>query len=197
MELQEELRSLELGNLTISDYFKKLKMVSDLLSNLESLVDKKSLVMHAINGLGERYEQFAGIMRHKTKRPTLLKTRSTLLLKESRLNRRDARSQTRYNDTPSSSTVLMTTGLKASKGEQSLNPAHIAAARPDQHVMSQPTPQAFGPSGILGPHLIIVASVPDTTTPGRWVFEPYGDQPSYLPHAFNAISHRYLDTDSG
>ncbi|GJT43822.1 hypothetical protein Tco_0952537 [Tanacetum coccineum] len=48
-----ELRSLELGNLTISEYFKKIKMVSDLLSNIESPVDENSLVMHAINGLSE------------------------------------------------------------------------------------------------------------------------------------------------
>ncbi|GKC83433.1 hypothetical protein Tco_1139150 [Tanacetum coccineum] len=76
-------------------------------------------------------------------------------------------------------------------GQQSLNPAHIAVARQAQPVtsqQSQPTPQAFGPSGILGPHPSTVASVPNTTTPGRCVFEPYGDQPSYLPHAFNAMS---------
>ncbi|GJT66593.1 hypothetical protein Tco_1018073, partial [Tanacetum coccineum] len=38
-----------------------------------------------------------------------------LLLEESRLNCRDARSQTRHNDTPSSSTVLMDIGLNPSK----------------------------------------------------------------------------------
>ncbi|GJT44449.1 ribonuclease H-like domain-containing protein [Tanacetum coccineum] len=263
MELQEELRLLELGNLTISEYFKKIKMVSDLLSNIESPVDENSLVMYAINGHGERYEQVAGIIRHKTKRPTLLETRSMLLLEESRLNRRDARSQTRHNDTLSSSTVLMATGPNPSKGnnqkqvcrnfqrghcrfgakcrylhvrrtdtnqpgiswnspdnlissQQPLNPAHIAAARQAQPAMSrvsfgyqpptprsgatqqsQPTPQAFGPSGILGPHPSTVASVPNTTTLGRWVFEPYGDQPSYLPQAFNAMSLQYPDPDSG
>ncbi|GJX90488.1 ribonuclease H-like domain-containing protein [Tanacetum coccineum] len=151
-----------------------------------------------------------------------------LLLEESRLNRRDARSQTRHNDTPSSSTVLMATGPNPSKGtswnspgnltssQQPLNPAHIAAARQAQPAMSrvsfgyqpptprsgatqqsQPTPQAFGPSSILGPHPSTVASVPNNTTPGRWVFEPYGDQPSYLPQAFNAMSLQYPDPESG
>ncbi|PWA87662.1 hypothetical protein CTI12_AA127550 [Artemisia annua] len=91
MELQEELQSLELGNLTISEYLKKIKMVSDLLSNIDSLIDEKSLVTHAIIDLGKRYEQVAGIIRHMTKRPTLLEILSMLMLEESsdsRLNRR-------------------------------------------------------------------------------------------------------------
>ncbi|GKE62825.1 hybrid signal transduction histidine kinase M, partial [Tanacetum coccineum] len=264
MELQEELRSLELGNLTISEYFKKIKMVADLLLNIESLVDEKTLVMHAINGLGEKYEQVAGIIRHKKTRPTLLETRSMLLLEESRLNRRDARSQTHHNDTSSSPTILIATGSNPSKGNSQKQvcrnfqrghcrfgakcryihvkqngpnaqgnmsnptgnfiPAHMALARlaqpaisratfgyqPDPRVQQrgpttwsgsrqQPTPptQAFGPSGILGPHPGSIAAGPNTTTPGRWVFEPYGDQPTSLPQAFNAMSLQYQDTDSG
>ncbi|GJY40361.1 ribonuclease H-like domain-containing protein [Tanacetum coccineum] len=46
-------------------------MVVDLLSNIESPVDEKTLVMHAINGIGEKYEQVAGIILHKKKRPTI------------------------------------------------------------------------------------------------------------------------------
>nr|GEU54164.1 retrotransposon protein, putative, unclassified [Tanacetum cinerariifolium] len=166
MELQEELRSLELGNLTISEYFKKIKMVSDLLSNIESPVNENSLVM-------------------------------------------DARSQTCHNDTSSSSTFLMDTSPNPSK-------AHIAAAhqaqpamslvsfgyqlstpRPGTTQQSQPTPQAYSPSGILGLHPSTVASILNTTTRGRWVFEPYGYQPSYLPQAFNTVSLQDPDPDSG
>ncbi|GKC23612.1 Myb-like protein P, partial [Tanacetum coccineum] len=56
MELHEELRSLELGTLSIAEYFKRIKVVSDLLSNIESPVDDKNLVMYAVNGLGDKYD---------------------------------------------------------------------------------------------------------------------------------------------
>ncbi|GJW88092.1 hypothetical protein Tco_0163432 [Tanacetum coccineum] len=50
LELHEELRSLDLGNLTIAEYFKKIKVTADLLSNIDAAVDEKTLVMYAING---------------------------------------------------------------------------------------------------------------------------------------------------
>ncbi|GJZ44585.1 ribonuclease H-like domain-containing protein [Tanacetum coccineum] len=108
MELHEELRSLELGTLSIAEYFKRIKVVSDLLSNIESPVDDKNLVMYAVNGLGDKYDHVASIIRHSKNPLTLLETRSMLLLEESRLNRKQGRGQAR--DTPSSSTVLMASG---------------------------------------------------------------------------------------
>ncbi|GKF80492.1 hypothetical protein Tco_0239094, partial [Tanacetum coccineum] len=47
MELHEELQSLELGILSIGEYFKKIKVGSDFLSNIESPIDDKNLVMYA------------------------------------------------------------------------------------------------------------------------------------------------------
>ncbi|PWA61107.1 hypothetical protein CTI12_AA376330 [Artemisia annua] len=105
MELHEELRSLELGSLSIAEYFKKIKVASDLLSNIESPIDDKNLVMYAVNGLGDKYDHVASIIRHSKNPLTLLETRSMLLLEESRLNRKQGRGHPR--DTPSSSTVLM------------------------------------------------------------------------------------------
>ncbi|GKB04673.1 hybrid signal transduction histidine kinase M [Tanacetum coccineum] len=67
LELQEELRSLDLGNLTIADYFKRIKVTADLLSNIDAAVDEKTLVMYAINGLGDRYDHVASITRHNPK----------------------------------------------------------------------------------------------------------------------------------
>ncbi|GKB11647.1 hypothetical protein Tco_0845570 [Tanacetum coccineum] len=54
MELHEELRSMKLGNMSISEYFKKIKVASDLLSNIGSPIDNKNLVMCAVNGLGDK-----------------------------------------------------------------------------------------------------------------------------------------------
>ncbi|GJR77800.1 ribonuclease H-like domain-containing protein [Tanacetum coccineum] len=45
MELHEELRSLEFRSLTTVEYFKKIKVISDLLSNIDSLVSEKNLLM--------------------------------------------------------------------------------------------------------------------------------------------------------
>nr|GEU99857.1 hypothetical protein [Tanacetum cinerariifolium] len=100
MELHEQLRYLELGSLSISEYFKKIKVIFDLLSNIESFVSEKNLIMYAVNGLAEKYEHVASIIRH-TKTPlTLLETRSMLLLEESRLSHKQGRDNAR--DTTSS-----------------------------------------------------------------------------------------------
>nr|GEY30480.1 myb-like protein P [Tanacetum cinerariifolium] len=108
MELHEELWSLELDTLSIAEYFKRIKVVSDLLSNIESPVDEKNLVMYAVNGLGDKYDHVARIILHFKNPLTLLETRYMLLSEESRLNRKQGRGHTR--DTPSSPTVLMATG---------------------------------------------------------------------------------------
>ncbi|PWA74910.1 hypothetical protein CTI12_AA231450 [Artemisia annua] len=84
---------------------KKIKVSTDLLSNIDDAVDEKTLVMYAINGLVDRYDHVASIIRHRPKRPTLFETRSMLLLEESRLNRKQNRPHT--GDNSSSPTVLV------------------------------------------------------------------------------------------
>ncbi|PWA64309.1 hypothetical protein CTI12_AA344550 [Artemisia annua] len=121
MELHEELRSMELGSLSIAEYFKRIKVISDLLSNIGSPMDYKNLVMYAVNGLGEKYEHVGSIIRHSKSPLSLLETRSMLLLEESRLNRKQAHGNAR--DTPSSSTVLMAatgSGNKLGNGKKEL-----------------------------------------------------------------------------
>ncbi|GJQ89175.1 hybrid signal transduction histidine kinase M [Tanacetum coccineum] len=144
MELHEELRSLELGTLSIVEYFKKIKVVSDLLSNIESPIDDKNLVMYDVNGLGDKYDHMASIIRHSKNPLTLLETRSMLLLEESHLNHKQGRGHAR--DTSSSSIVLMDAGSRNN------NKGNI-----------------------------------------------YVDQPTTIPHAFNATTLRYADNneDSG
>ncbi|GJV29287.1 hybrid signal transduction histidine kinase M [Tanacetum coccineum] len=82
MELHEEPHSTELGNLSIAEYFKKIKVTADLLANIDSAVEDKNLVIYAVNGLGDRYEHVASIIRHSKTSLTLLETRSMLLLEE-------------------------------------------------------------------------------------------------------------------
>ncbi|GJU89516.1 hybrid signal transduction histidine kinase M [Tanacetum coccineum] len=101
----EELYSLDLGNLTIAEYFKKIKVTPDLLSSIDAAVDEKTLVMYVINGLGDHYDHVPSIIRHNPKRPTLLETRSMLLLEELCMNRKQNCSHT--SDNSSSPTVLV------------------------------------------------------------------------------------------
>ncbi|GKC29603.1 ribonuclease H-like domain-containing protein [Tanacetum coccineum] len=108
MELQEELHSLDLGSLSIVEYLKKIKLISDLLTNIDSPISEKNLIMYAANGLSEKYEHVASIIGHNKIPMTLLGVRSMLLLEESRLSRKQGRESTR--DTPSSSTVLLASG---------------------------------------------------------------------------------------
>ncbi|GJZ82736.1 ribonuclease H-like domain-containing protein, partial [Tanacetum coccineum] len=108
MQLDNDLRNIELGNLTITEYFHKINRLADLLDNIDAPVDEKNLVTYAINGLGDKYEQVAGIIRHRDPPPTLAQTQSMLLLEESRLARKTNRPSAR-DSTSSSPHVLAAT----------------------------------------------------------------------------------------
>ncbi|GJT49037.1 ribonuclease H-like domain-containing protein [Tanacetum coccineum] len=64
MDLHDELHSLKIGSLTISEYFKKIKVISVLLSNIDSPVFEKNWLMYAANGLPTN-TSIASIIHHK------------------------------------------------------------------------------------------------------------------------------------
>ncbi|GJX83359.1 hybrid signal transduction histidine kinase M [Tanacetum coccineum] len=106
MQLDNDLRNIELRNLTITEYFHKINRLADLLANIDAPVDEKNLVAYAINGLGDKYEHVAGIIRHRETSPTFAQTQSMLLLEESRLARKTTRQSAR-DPTSSSPHVLL------------------------------------------------------------------------------------------
>ena len=55
MELDDELRSLTIGDSSIIDYCNKIESISDLLTNIGSPVSERNLVIYAINGLSQKY----------------------------------------------------------------------------------------------------------------------------------------------
>nr|GFB24000.1 hypothetical protein [Tanacetum cinerariifolium] len=79
MELQEELRSLDLGSLSIGEYFKKIKLISDLLTNVDSPISEKNLIMYAANGLSDKYEHIQGFNRRAESLMRSLQTVSDVL----------------------------------------------------------------------------------------------------------------------
>ncbi|CAH1425424.1 unnamed protein product [Lactuca virosa] len=87
IELDQELRTLTLGDLTISQYCERMKVISDLLANIGSPVPEHTLVTYLINGLSPKYDNIATVLRHQNPPPSLLKCRSILTLEERTLNR--------------------------------------------------------------------------------------------------------------
>lgn len=87
MQLNEDLRNIELGDLSITKYCHKLKVISDVLENIGKSIDETTLVMHMINGLSDKYDNIAGIIRHKKPLPSFVEARAMLELEESRLSR--------------------------------------------------------------------------------------------------------------
>ncbi|PWA50227.1 hypothetical protein CTI12_AA475400 [Artemisia annua] len=91
LELESELRSMDLGSMSISEYFKRIKVISELLANIDSPIEERPC----------------------TKRPTLLEARSMLLVEESRMNHKNKNFVTHENT--SSPTVLMA-GTSSNRG---------------------------------------------------------------------------------
>lgn len=83
--LDAELRTIQLGEMSISDYCHKIKVIADLLANINEPVSQRTLVMSTVNGLTEKYKQVAGIIRHQKSMPTFLEVRTMLMTEESRL----------------------------------------------------------------------------------------------------------------
>nr|GEY99129.1 hybrid signal transduction histidine kinase M [Tanacetum cinerariifolium] len=106
MQLDNDLRNIELENLTITEYFHKINCLADLLDNIGAPVDEIFFVTYAINRLGDKYEQVARIIRHRDPPPTFAQTQSMLLLEESRLARKSNR-QSAHDSTSSLPHVLL------------------------------------------------------------------------------------------
>nr|GEW38148.1 hybrid signal transduction histidine kinase M-like [Tanacetum cinerariifolium] len=85
-ELENELSFLDIGSVSIFEYLKRIKVIVDLLANIDSLIEENTLVMCVVNGLDDKFEHATMIIRHSTKRPTLIATRLMLLVEESRMN---------------------------------------------------------------------------------------------------------------
>ncbi|XP_010501787.1 PREDICTED: uncharacterized protein LOC104779092 [Camelina sativa] len=107
LQLENDLRTLVIGDLNIHDFCQKLKSISDLLANIDSPVSDKALVMHMVNGLSEKFDNIVNVIIHKTPFPSFSEARSMLLMEESRLQKQHRASSTSTLDV-SSPNVLLT-----------------------------------------------------------------------------------------
>ncbi|GJY83295.1 hypothetical protein Tco_0496671 [Tanacetum coccineum] len=127
VELVGELRSLDIGDLTVEAYFRKIDSLATRLDNLGSNITEDDLVTFSINGLSGKYNQVAHVIINRDPFSNLetfpsvvyLETfRSVVSLAETRLNRRNnCFSSSRIS--PYSTTALISqTGTSRSQDSQ-------------------------------------------------------------------------------
>lgn len=105
LQVDTDLRSLEIGDLTILDYCQKLKSYSDLLTNLDAPVADRTLVMYMLNGLNDRFDNIINVIKHREPFPTFDAAQSMLEMEEKRILKFNKTSAT-HKDNASSSTIL-------------------------------------------------------------------------------------------
>lgn len=71
IQLESELRTISQGDLSIHDYFNKIKKISDLLEGIGKKVKEKHVVIHSINGLSSKFDSTADFIRFTKPLPTL------------------------------------------------------------------------------------------------------------------------------
>ncbi|XP_071729300.1 uncharacterized protein [Rutidosis leptorrhynchoides] len=64
MELNAELRDLDIGSLTVEEYFRKIDRIDTHLRNLANTINDSDLVMFTVNGLNAKYVQAKHIILH-------------------------------------------------------------------------------------------------------------------------------------
>lgn len=120
LQIENELRTIVIGDLSIHDYCNKLKTLSDLLANLDSPVPDKSLVMHLLNGLSEKFDNIINVIKHKVPFPSFLETRSMLSMEEDRLSKH-VKPNVTHNDNASAPNVLYTTSAPQQQNSNNSN----------------------------------------------------------------------------
>ncbi|GKE55243.1 hypothetical protein Tco_1494428 [Tanacetum coccineum] len=207
MELHEELRSMKLGNMSISEYFKKIKVASDLLSNIGSPIDNKNLVMCAVNGLGDKYEkQNRGHARDNTSSSTVFMAVGNKNNSSKGPHNKQLCRNFRFGERCKYLHVKQGVNVWNRSGPSTFSQSQFRALNNQSRGAMRPGPtsgsngQAFGPTGIiLGP----VPNQPMHSAYGPRGLRPgsshghwkYSDQPTALPRAFNATTLRYADNN--
>lgn len=106
MQIDNELRTLEIGDLSIREYCQRLKSLADLLTNLEAPVSDRNLVMYMLNGLNEKFDNIINVIKHQKLFPSFDDAKSMLQDEESRL-KKSHKASASHTDHSSSSTGLL------------------------------------------------------------------------------------------
>nr|GEZ54132.1 hybrid signal transduction histidine kinase M [Tanacetum cinerariifolium] len=188
MKFHEEIRSLEIGSLTISEYFKKIKVISDLLSNIDSPVSEKNLLIvssHPKQGRGNARDTHSSSSVLLASSYSINKDRSNKELCRN-FQRGFCRFDERWKFVHSRGSHI---GRPSQWGSQNYSPAPRQCTC-GSNVVSRPNLQASwaGQSSFHQAHLTKPRS--SILNPASYQLVPYGhlDQPTTIPHIFNATT---------
>ncbi|GJU86194.1 ribonuclease H-like domain-containing protein [Tanacetum coccineum] len=87
--LKTELRSIQLGTLSMEAYFQKIESLVTILTSLDCVVNDEDVVHYALEGLLDKYNQVCGYMHYQTIFPDLKTARSLLIAEERRLKSKE------------------------------------------------------------------------------------------------------------
>ncbi|KAL7614658.1 hypothetical protein Lser_V15G08740 [Lactuca serriola] len=105
MELENKLRKMSMGDRSVNEFYKKMKVTADLLGNIGNFAPEHTLLMYFLNGLNLKYDHLVVLIRYKDPLPNLLQAQSILTLEESRLSR-TRQAITHHSDHASAPTVI-------------------------------------------------------------------------------------------
>lgn len=120
LQLDNDLRTKEIGDMTIHEYSHSLKSIADLLENVEAPVSDKTLVMYMLNGLNEKFDHIINVIKHQKPFPSFEDAKSMLEMEETRL-KKPHKGTASHSDHSSSSTALVSTVSDNSKNTTQRN----------------------------------------------------------------------------
>ncbi|GJU27104.1 ribonuclease H-like domain-containing protein [Tanacetum coccineum] len=135
LNLYNELRSINIGKMTVNEYCTKIWSMADRLKNLGCVVSDKNLVIYTVNGLDSKFATLVEIIRHRETFPSFENVRTMLLLKESSFND-DSGSSTDFASSSSSPMVLLAYNHRTTKPSYSQGILGAAHALHPSHATS-------------------------------------------------------------
>ncbi|GJR17611.1 hybrid signal transduction histidine kinase M [Tanacetum coccineum] len=135
INLDNKLRTIKIGKMTVNEYCTKIQAMANRLKNLDCEVSEKNMVIFAVNGLDSRLATLAKIIRRREPLPTFKTVRNMFLLKESSFN--DDSTSTTFESSSSSLTILMASSSSDTKGD--LYPVTKPSTLPVTFVSTSPT----------------------------------------------------------
>lgn len=112
IELKSKLENLKKGNLSLKDYFLKVKNLTNALATAGKQISKEDHIMHLLAGLGVDFDATVSVISAGKDTPTLQEVYSLLLAQEGR----NERNSTKINQDASLPSVNLTMQEPQRKG---------------------------------------------------------------------------------
>ncbi|GJX93179.1 ribonuclease H-like domain-containing protein [Tanacetum coccineum] len=181
VELVGELHTLDIGDLSVDAYFRKIDSLATRLDNLGSNVTEKDLVTYAIHVLSDKYDPIAHVILNQNPFPDLDTVRSMISLVGARMNRNQhSVSSSRILSSPTA--LVSQTSMSRTQGHQRLLGQHGQSAQIRNSHGSNRLGGTRGFTSFLGQQ--IRGLVDNQQTRGN----SFDTQETNLPHAFNTLT---------